>query len=176
MPSSTALVQTLAPGRGAAVDRFLARVAALGPAQWGRLDAIAQRVFAADPIARWQLAGHVTASAAIPPAVQQTLRSFVFGMSVLGDVAGLVRPRRERARRRPPPLPPSANAEARALDAWLRSLLDLHEAQPGATDQTVEVLAFALWALHLRDRVPAATFARLYAPVEAVIPLASVDP
>ena len=47
-------VLTLGAGRAAAVDRFLARVTRLTPAEWGRLDAIGERNLSGDPIDAWE--------------------------------------------------------------------------------------------------------------------------
>ncbi len=64
------------------VSRFLDRIAALSPAEWGRLQAIAERQLAGDPVARWRRASRVAASVPWPSA---RLRGAASGSS---DAAG----------------------------------------------------------------------------------------
>jgi hypothetical protein len=169
---STALVRTFDSDREAAVDRFLARLAALGPDGWGRLDAIAERLDAADPLSRWRRADRQAAFAAAAPALESVVRGLVFGRSLLADLLG----GRGGARARRVVGVATGGAGATRLDAQLRSLVDLHEAQPAGAHDPFELLLLALLALRARDRLPAEAFARLYGPVERVLPLAAVDP
>ncbi|MDF1506282.1 hypothetical protein [Roseisolibacter sp. H3M3-2] len=135
---TTALVRTHDSARDAAVDRFLARLGALGPVGWGRLDAIAEREA---PL----IAGL--------PSLAGLRRGVAIGRAMLDDAP-----------------------DARRLDGHLRSLADLHAAHPGARAETLALLAAALLALRVRDRLPADEFARLYEPLARVLPLAAVDP
>lgn len=175
MTGSALPVQTLAPGRAAAVDRFLARLAALSAGQWGRLDALAERLDAGDPISRWRRAEWQASFAAGVPAVEAVVRGVVFGRSLLDDLL-----RRAPAGRDDGPFTAALGAAggvgAARLDAQLRSLVDLCAAQPGERRGTLALLASAVLALHARDTLPPRAFARLYEPVAPVLPLAEVDP
>jgi hypothetical protein len=175
---STALVvRTLPSDRDAAAERFLARVARLTAAEWGRLDAIGERLGAGDPIARWRRADRWAALAGVRgrslPRLGATLAVLGFGAELVSDLLG------GRAGRRLPatfPEPsPHAAPEARRAHAQLRTLLDAAAAQPGDATTALPWLALALFALRLRDALAPEAFARLYAPVEPVIPAASVD-
>jgi hypothetical protein len=170
---STALVRTFGSDREAAVDRFLARLAALGPDGWGRLDAIAERLDAPDPLSRWRRADRQAAFAAAAPALESVVRGVVFGRSLLADLLGGGGGARAR---RVLGVATGGGAAATRLDAQLRSLVDLHEAQPPGAHDPFELLLLALLALRARDRLPAEAFARLYGPVERVLPLAAIDP
>jgi hypothetical protein len=176
--TSTAVVRTLAPGREAAVDRFLVRLGALGPEGWGRLDAVAERLGAGDPIARWQSAERHAAFAGSVPTLKTVVHAVVFAHSLVGGLFGRgPRPRPVRAAsvgRRSVGVAGDSNTER--LNQQLRSLVDLYDAQPGGWDGTFDLVLTTLLALHLRDRIPPDAFRRLYAPAERVIPLASVDP
>jgi len=165
-------VRTLAPGRDAVVDRWLARVARLGPAEWGRLDAIGQRFTAGDPMSRWQRAARVSAAGAVLPALEHGLAVLGFGVELVHDLLGGARD----GPRRPRDAPPSADPRTRRLVAQAQSLWDLGHAQAGGGGAAMSCLTLALAALYARPLLPPEAFARLYALVEPVIPAADVEP
>ncbi|GLC23561.1 hypothetical protein [Roseisolibacter agri] len=168
-------IRTLTPGRDAVVDRWLARVARLGPAEWGRLDAIGQRFVAGDPMSRWQRAARLSAAgAAVPalPALQQALAVVGFGVELVRDLTGGTHD----GPRRPRDAPPSADPRTRRRVAQVQSLWDLGHAQPGGGGAAMSCLMLGLAALHARPLLPADAFARLYALVEPVIPVVDVEP
>lgn len=167
-------VRTLAPGRDAVVDRWLARVARLGPAEWGRLDAIGQRFTAGDPMSRWQRAERTSALAAALPALERALAVVGFGAELVRDLTGRSR-RGWSDARRPRDASPSAHPRVRRLVAQLQTLWDLGEAQPGGAGAAMPCLVLAMVALHARPQLPADAFARLYALVEPVVPAAGVE-
>jgi hypothetical protein len=181
MPESQSVqVLTLAPGRQAAVDRFLARVARLTSAEWGRLDAIGERFLSGDPIARWRRAERITMLAARLPQLARTLAVLGFGTELVRDAVGrdaLGRDALGRLRgvRRPADAPPGAHALARRTIPDAQALWDVAEAQPGGGRSAYACLKLALVALQLRDRLPAEAFTAWYELVEPVIPAASVD-
>lgn len=164
-------VRTLAPGRDAVVDRWLSRVARLEPAAWGRLDAIGQRCEAGDPMSRWQRADRVAALASALPALERALAVFGFGAELVRDLLGATRD----ASRRPPDASPTADPRTRRLVAQVQSLWDLGHAQPGGGGAAMSCLMLGLAALHARPLLSADAFARLYALVEPVIPVADVE-
>jgi hypothetical protein len=168
-------VRTLPAGRDAVVDRWLARVARLGPAEWGRLDAIGQRFTAGDPMSRWQRADRMAAIAAALPALERALAVFGFGAELLHDLLGGARGARF-AVPRPRDPSPAADPAGRRLVAQLQSLWDLGHAQPGGAGAAMSCLHLALLALHARPRMPVEAFARLYALVEPVVPVREVEP
>jgi len=164
-------VRTLQPGRDAVIDRWLARVARLGPAEWGRLDAIGQRFAAGDPISRWQRADRMAALAAALPTLARALAIVGFGTELVHDLLGSPRS----AMRRPRDAAASAPAGVRLLVAQAQALWDLGEAQPGGAGAAMSCLMVALLALRARPQLPAEAFARLYALVEPVIPVATIE-
>ena len=176
MPESQSVqVLTLGAGREAAVDRFLARVGRLTPAEWGRLDAIGERLLSGDPIARWRRAERLTTVAARVPQLARTLAVLGFGSELVGDLIGSGGRARRRGTRRPADPPPHANALVRRSIADVQALWDAAEAQPGGGRSARACLTLALLALQLRDRLPAEAFTAWYELVEPVIPAATVD-
>lgn len=165
-------VRTLGAGRDAVIDRWLARVARLGPAEWGRLDAIGQRFAAGDPISRWQRADRVAALAAALPPLVRAMAVVGFGAELVYDLLG--GPRSQG--RRPRDVAPSAPPGVRRLVAQAQALWDLGEAQPGGAGAAMSCLTIALLALRARPQLPAAAFARLYALVEPVLPVREIEP
>jgi hypothetical protein len=179
------------------VDRFLARVAALTPAQWGTLDAIGQRAGARDPISRWRLTRRHFGAVPVP-----VLRDLMATVAMLGDYAigagvavesaieSLVRPhatRRERWRR----LAERARTEQTRLSAepvprdappfvarmrWeMARLLEIANAQPRGPGDALRCLVLGVMALRLRSRTTPSGFAEMYELVEPVIPAASLE-
>ena len=169
-------VLTLGVGREAAVDRFLARVTRLTPAEWGRLDAIGERNLSGDPIARWRRSARVTTLLARMPQFARTLTVLGFGTELVRDAlrgdAALARIERVR---RPADPPPHAHALTRRTIADAQALWDTAEAQPGGGRSAYPCLVLAMLALQLRDQMPAEAFSAWYELVEPVIPAASVD-
>jgi hypothetical protein len=186
------------PDPDARADRFLARVAALTPAEWGRLDAIGAEHVAQDA---WGAVSRVRQTAALLDGLPAgpVLGAVFGGMTALFlavdlarvGVAGLLGvPRPAGWMRRPAdrpeapagaPLSPEA-AASRRVTARLQRLHDLAGAQPGGVGPSVAVLGMALVAagapdeagLRAPDGRPKAVLAALYAPVEPVIPFASL--
>ena len=173
--SQSVQVLTLPVGREAAVDRFLARVTRLTPAEWGRLDAIGERHLSGDPIARWRRAERITSMAARVPQLARTLTVLGFGSELLGDLLGGGGRARLRGTRRPTDAPPQASALVRRAISDVQALWDAAQAQPGGGGSALYCLTIALLALQLRDRMPAEAFSAWYELVEPVIPAASVD-
>ena len=174
--SQSVQVLTLSAGREAAVDRFLARVARLTPAEWGRLDAIGERHLSGDPIARWRRSARMTTVVARMPQLARSLAVLGFGTELVRDaLRGDVALARIGEVRRPADAPPHAHAVTRRMIADAQALWDAAEAQPGGRRSAFPCLVLALVALQLRDRMPAEAFTAWYELVEPVIPAASVD-
>lgn len=161
------------PGDAAAtlaVDRFLARLGTLSPAEWGRLDAEAQRAVG-EPglLGYWGTARHIAARIAGGPVPEPVLAAVALAGALAERLAPsqgggrlVPRDRGDRGDRTP---------AHRALDARRRSLADLLVLQPGRPDpRTRMCLEHALDALWYRATLPPDAFARLYAPVAPVIP------
>jgi len=170
---ATAPIQTPTSAREARVDRFLARVSALTPRQWGELDAIGQRFEASDPIAWWERASRLAAFASRAPLAEDLLRVVGFVGVGIGDLArsllgGRGRPRYTR------PVVHAMSGEARQVASRLETLWDVAATQPGGAGASLGCLVLALLALWLRDYLPAEGFAQLYGLVEPVIPAASL--
>ena len=170
----TALVRTGSPAEQEALllgERFLKRVAALDAAQWGRLDAAAQRLLARDPISRWQRSRYAASFLAALPIFESALVPLGFFSDVSKDVAALlggVSDWRSGELR-------GAGRERPGDPRWeqLRSLRAIRERGAHGGDAAY-LLGFVLAALWGRDRLPPDAFRRIYAPVEPVIPLASL--
>ena len=176
MPESQSVqIFTLGAGREAAVDRFLARVARLTPAEWGRLDAIGERFLSGDPIARWRRAERLTTVAARVPQLARTLAVLGFGSELVRDAIGGGARADARGAHRPADAPPHAHALTRRTISDAQALWDAAEAQAGGRRTAYPCLVLALVALQLRDRMPAEAFTAWYELVEPVIPAASVD-
>lgn len=172
----SAPIQTPTSAREALVDRFLARVAALSPRQWGELDAIGQRFTASDPVAVWERAQLFAAFAGRAPVLEDvlTLVGFVgFGVAELFTIGRRRKFRVDlpngRLTRRP-----DATPETRALLDRIETLMDVASHQAGGPRESTLALGLALAALWTRDHMPAAAFARIYALTEPVIPFASL--
>lgn len=158
--------------REALADRFLGRVAGLTPEEWGRLDAIAQREHAGDPLARWRHARRFV-SGDVGGALAATV---IAGLSLVVDVAGsvlvAVSPSRARALAAPRARRPLRDV---ALDRRLATLRDTARARAGGEGDATHILIVALVALWERHRLPRETFVRWYELVEPVIPLDSLE-
>jgi hypothetical protein len=170
-------ISSPATTREALADRFLARVAALTPEQWGRLDAIGQRDAAGDPVARWRRARRVAAVAVETPWLESVVTAVALTGEVAMDVAGALRdawrppapaPSRVALRRQPTP-------ESRALGERLETLRDTARARAGGQGDAGRVLTWGLLALWQRPHVAPETFARQYELVEPVIPIRSLE-
>ena len=169
---ATAPVQTPTSAREARVDRFLARVGALTPRQWGELDAIGQRFEASDPMAWWERSRRLAAFASRAPLLEDMLRVVGFvGMGV-GDLAkSVLGGRRSRYTR---PVVYGLSGEARQVGSRIETLWDVAATQPGGPGASISCLVLALLALWMRDYLSADGFAQLYGLVEPVIPAASL--
>lgn len=170
----SAPVQTPTSARDARVDRYLARVAALTPRQWGELDAIGQRVEASDPIAWWQRSRRMAALAGRFPGLEDAVSVFGFVAIGVEDVVRLVRGRSARGWAIRRPLPASASPETRRFAARFETLADTAGAQPGGPGAAMHCLTLGLLAVWMRDALTPDGFARLYELVEPVIPSSSL--
>jgi hypothetical protein len=178
------------------VDRFLARVAALTPAEWGTLDAIGQRAGAGDPISRWRRARRYLGAIESPAArdalavvgaaggwildlgatVEQTIEQAFVGRRAqrerwrqLSDRTRAEQARVQRAARAREGSPTASRI------AWETArLVEIATAQPRGPGEATSVLAVGLLALRLRPRLTARAFAEMYELVEPVIPAASL--
>lgn len=173
----TAPVETPVSAREALVDRFLARLAALSPRQWGELDAIGQRLHASDPITLWATARRLSAFTSKAPAFEDVSTVITFVSMGLGRLANLGRRRPSRPER-PYYATPHArsypDSETRAFAQRMDTLTDIQHHQPGGPGDAGACLWVAMSALWQRDHLTPEGFARLYAPVEPVIPFASL--
>jgi hypothetical protein len=187
IPSPSASpVATLDPTE-AAIDRFLARVRALTPRQWGELDAVAQRLLAGDLVSRWRAARRATAGADNP--VLRDLLSItevVIGTAVQA-ASSVLGARRSGApgeggggsrfaRATLSVLRPTGRPSKRSdlLVRASRELTDLAEVQPGGPGDATVCLHQALIAVWRRPMLSSTAFAEMYAPVEPFIPAASL--
>ena len=174
------------------IDRFLARVAALTPTQWGILDAIGQRAEARDPVSRWrQIRRHL---GVVPASVLRdvlaaamTVGDYVVGLGaeIEGAFASVVLGRRD-ARRR---LAERVRVERVALESaqqdlpalaprvrWEATrLAEIARAQPRGPGDALRCLSLALLALRFRSKTSPRGFAEMYELVEPVIPAASLE-
>src|SRR5689334_22215372 len=122
-------VQTPTSAREARVDRFLARVGALTPRQWGELDAIGQRFEASDPIAWWERSRRLAAFASRAPLLEDVRRVVGFVGVGVGDlVKSMLGGRRARYTR---PVVLGLSGEARQIASRLETLWDVASTQPG---------------------------------------------
>ena len=152
-------------------ERFLKRVAALDAAQWGRLDASAQQLLARDPISRWRRSRYAASFLAALPILESALAASGLVADLSKDVAALLRG-----------VPDWRSGDLRGVGRerpgdprWeqLRSLRAIRERGAHGGDAAY-LLGFVLAALWGRGSLPPDAFRRLYAPVEPVIPLASL--
>lgn len=198
--TSTALVPAVPPSRAA---RLLDRVAALTPEEWGRLEAIGQRESARDLVGRlWradaagQTVGELAADAGAPRPLAVVLDALVTGTAFYAELGAeladalVAALRGERARRTPLPLVPHALATsddpgAQRMTLDVTRLRGLAATQPGGAEGALACLVAAVVMLDVADlaaeRRPGAAIAgveaaarRWYAPVEPVIPYASL--
>jgi hypothetical protein len=168
-------VRTPATARESRVDRFLARVGMLTPAQWGELDALAAQYEPHDPIGWWRNARRTSAFASRVPVVDDVLSAGLFVAFGVEDIARLFRRRRPSAVTCQMPAPPAAaSPEFRQHYDRLTTLWDTARAQPGGPGPSMSALTMALHALWMREHLTDDGFARAYAPVEPVIPAASL--
>lgn len=184
------------------LDAFVARVRALPPAGWGRLDAIGERFADNTPWARLRRARLDADRFALFGANIIARPVVVGGAVILGAAkdAGRwlradpppdpFRPPRRRIHAADEPLPDGRSAFQRGWDAyWEHHLTGLAELRrlarespargpaPDGGAAAIRVLELGFQSLWMRG-VPGADPAvldRLYAPVEPVIPLASLD-
>lgn len=179
------------------IDRFLARVAALTPAQWGTLDAIGQRAGARDPISRWR---HVRRYLGAIP--QPALRDVAATIGMLGgyaiDAADAVehtvetllgtgprrrerwralaeRARAERVRREAQPVAADTPPLTARVRWELNRLTEIAGAQPRGPGDALWCLGLGLMALRGRVGMTPDGFAEMYELVEPVIPAASLE-
>jgi hypothetical protein len=155
-------------------DRYLERVAALSAAEWGRLDAAGQQLAVSDPMAAWRRARRATSVGIVPPAVESV-------MGVMSAVEDLVKRVAsalglgsvvERIAAADPDGPLDADGER--MQAQYRRLTEIASAQPGGARDAIHALSEGLLALHTRHLRTPKSFRRAYAPVEPVIPAASL--
>jgi hypothetical protein len=163
--------------RLAVADRFLDRVAALTPAQWGQLDAIGQREMAGDPLTRWRQARRGV-PAVVPSVLAPPMTAMLVGMGVVSDVSIELAARLggtellNRVLPDEPAAPHDVDAERRR--AQLRRLFELAGAQPGGAGDALGCLLVGLAAFHVAYHRSRALFVQQYAPLEPVIPFASL--
>ena len=157
------------------VDRYLDRDAALTAADWGRLDAAGQQLYARDPLARWRLARRFAQEHVGPP-LRAPFTVFILGMEVAlqavhaldGDrglthwFASFDDPARPRS------------AELERMGAQVRRLYEIAATKPGGPGAAVACLGLGLMALHSGRAAAPDTVAGLYSTVEPVIPFASL--
>ena len=171
---ATAPVQSPTSAREARADRFLARVGALTPRQWGALDAIGQRFEGHDPIAWWERSRRMAAMAGRNPAIEDIVSVVGFVVNGASDVVRLIRGGPERSWRTRTPRAPNAPPEVRAFLARFETLQDTAAAQTGGPGAAMHCLVVGLIALWMRDTLTPDGFARMYELVEPVIPAASL--
>lgn len=175
----TALVRTgsLAEQEGLLLgERFLKRVAALDAAQWGRLDAAAQQLTGNDPVSRWRRARWQSATAWRLPVLADLLTVMHVAIGVSVDVRfGLeMLVRGDRAwEDRDPTAAPARPSDTPVTRQW-RALAEIRERGRSRVGNGGLVLSVALAALQLRPMIGEEALRRAYAPVEPVIPLASL--
>jgi hypothetical protein len=179
------------------VDRYLARVAALTPAQWGTLDAIGQRFQAGDPIARWRRVRRYLAVLERAPVLRDLLTVVGFASGYVADVADRVsaeiehallgRPRtlkRWRALAEGAPVDPEAarlpwrdgrrSPRAERMRWEVQRVTEIATAQPRGPGDAASCLLMGLIALRTRREIPTSAFTELYELVEPVIPAATI--
>jgi hypothetical protein len=147
----------------ARAERFLARVAALTPAEWGRLDAIAQRRWAGDLLTRLE---RVQRTARMAGGMwpkeprsreamvwKRTMQLLAVTFTAARELHGWVMRRDRKAWQRPPRMssPAARSPETRrmlsAMDRWIDRLLDIIEVQPGGPGLAACSLYLALPAV-----------------------------
>ena len=174
--------------------RFVARVQALTPAEWGRLDALAAPINGRTPVAAARRLRLITPFLVEPwrqgarelgPEIVRTIRDNPW--ETLKFAVGLMRPslwKNVKIGQRPdlpPDLPPEAKAEidaiyARSEDddrAW-KAIRDAAAKQPLGMGAAAWAMTFANLAVWARDDLPPEVVTRMYAYVEPVIPYASL--
>ena len=161
------------PRPGQRAERFLQRLAGLTPAEWGRLDAAADRLMADDPIARWQRARWEAAFAA-PLAIEPLVVGTVFLLDVARDIAGRRDDPRELMRR----LRAGADAvgqrhpEAAQTASQFDRLVSIVTEQPAAgASHVLSVVLHGFVAVRMEGVLSARICRRMYAPLQPVIPL-----
>jgi len=157
-------------------DAFVARVAALTPAEWGRLDACGDRLSGSSVFARWERARVQGALLRIGRQKEGAPAGDVHVLElVVKTLAWMFGEGDARAVHRMPPLPDSAPPQARGLIDRFLAIRDLSARQPGGAEGNAPAcLHYALLALTYRAMLPPASFNQLYGPVEPVIPFASL--
>jgi hypothetical protein len=160
--------------RFAQADRYLDRVAALSPAEWGRLDAAGQQLVATDPMAAWRRARRATSTGLVPPAVEGALgvmdaiEEFVKRVAQALGLGGAVE------RIAPSGTDAPRDADAERMRVQFQRLDEIAAAQPGGARDAIHALSEGLLALHTRHLRSPKSFRRAYASVEPVIPAASL--
>jgi hypothetical protein len=182
--------------------RFVARVQALTPAEWGRLDALAAPIAARTPVAasrRLRLCTAMFGGWWREPArdmgraiLDDPSRTLPLALALSAGVAlELLRPStwKDLGNPKRPVVPPDLPAEAKAkLEAELaeidaraedhqratRLMWDAAKAQPLGPGAAYWALTFAELAIYSRDSLTPELLARLYAYMEPVIPYASL--
>lgn len=172
------------------VDRFLSRVAALTPAQWGALDAIGQREGARDPVSRWKRARRQLAIVDAPVlrdalAIVGTIGGYAIDAAdavewALSDAIWGRGAWRRRASARlasgaAPAIPLNDDVLPSARFEWeTRRLTEIALRQPRGPGDAAGPLALALVALRMLGRRNVRAFKEMYGSVESVIPAASL--
>ena len=175
----TALVRTGSPAEQEGLllgERFLERVAALDAVQWGRLDAAAQQLTGKDPVSRWRRARWHSAAASKLPVLADMLTVMNLAIGVAVDVTfGLeLLVRGDRAWKDHDPTAALAAMPETPFTRQWRSLAGIRERGRSPLGHAGLLLSVALVALQMRHTIDEEALRETYAPVEPVIPLASL--
>jgi hypothetical protein len=177
----------------ARAERFLARVAALTPAEWGRLDAIGERMAAGDLLTRFERVGqlsrfmrslrgamHPTGKAAL---AVHSVELMAVVLTMLGELRDWLRDdafdrqlwRRMSRRRAPAGSSPRMQRHVATTNDWFERLWTIAERQPGA-GMAIACLGNALVGIIASGGpMQGPMVEHFYGPVEPVIPFASLD-
>jgi hypothetical protein len=159
------------------VDRYLDRVAALTPADWGRLDAIGARQQGNDPLTRWRRARRFATEDSVFAWMEWPATFTHLGLEVVGNIVHALDGDEAFARllrRLFPPDGQPRSPEAERMGAQMLRLREIAGAQPGGAGTATSVLMTGLLALHRGAHQAPANIARMYSLVEPVIPFASL--
>jgi hypothetical protein len=159
------------------VDRYLDRVAALTPAEWGRLDAVGARLRGNDPLTRWRRARRFAAEGSVFAWMEWPATFAHLGFEVVGNVVHALDGDEAAARLLRRLFPPDnlpRSPEAERMCAQMLRLREITDAQLGGRGAAMSVLMMGLLALHRGHFRSPDALARIYSLVEPVIPLASL--
>lgn len=175
----------------ARAERFLARVAALTPEEWGRLDAIAQRQYAGDLLTRLERVQRTArmsdaAWRQVPRSreavvVMRSTQLLLVTTSIVRELRDWVLRHEREPWRWPPRMRDGATASPQtqrilaALETWTDRLMTVAAAQPGGLGLATSLLCMALSVLLSGGPELMPLAAEIYEPVEPVIPFASLD-